>query len=299
VQETQSLSGQWHIIKIHPYVTHANLVDGAIITQVEITERKATEEALRERETQLHNMFRDAAIGINRLNLEGQFLETNPAFQEMVGYSPRELHNLSYLDLTHPDDRQASTEDFQKLLSGNKNAFTHEKRYFHKNGAAVWVKTTASLIRDDDQNPLFVVKMVENTSQQKTAERKLHMFESALFASGDAVVITDPKQADNPIVFINPAFEQLTGYKASQIIGHNCRFMQKRDKDQPALDELRQAIKKGERCQVTLRNYRKDGSLFYNHLTIFPVHNEKGELVHFVGIQQEVFPPEDSGPNQD
>lgn len=293
-QETQNLVGEWHIIKIHPYVTHANLVDGVIITQVEISQRKQAEETLRDREAQLHRMFQDAAIGINRLNLDGKFLETNPAFQEMVGYSAQELQKLSYADLTHPDDRPAGAQAFRELLAGSKNAFTQEKRYIHKNGETVWVKTTVSLIRDDDQNPLFVVKMVEDTSEQKFAEQKSQMFESAVFASGDAVVITNPNLPDNPIVYINPAFEQLTGYKASQIIGHNCRFLQQKDKNQPALQELREAIKKGQRCQVVLRNYRKDGSLFYNHLTIFPVHNETGELVHFVGIQQAVPPPESS-----
>ncbi|GAB4444126.1 MAG: hypothetical protein Kow0031_26520 [Anaerolineae bacterium] len=297
-QEVQNNNGEWFIIAVHPYVTHANLVDGVIVTQVEITRRKATEETLRERESQLRSMFKDAVVGISRLSLEGTFVECNPSFQAMVGYSQGELQKLSYTDLTHPDDLPTSQQAFNDLVSGKSHFFKQQKRLVHKDETPVWVTVTGSLVTDDNHKPLLVMEMVENNSYERTARDKLHMFESAVSASGEAVVITAPNLPDNPIVYINPAFEQLTGYKANQVIGHNCRFLQQQDRDQPALDKLRKAIKNGERCEVVLRNYRKDGTLFYNHLTIFPVHNEDGDLVYFVGIQQHIPPPDGATRNR-
>ena len=153
------------------------------------------------------------------------------------------------------------------------------------------VKATMSLVKDSDQKPIFAVEMVEDITAQKSTQEKMQMFETAVFASAEAVVITDPNLPDNPVVYINPAFEELTGYQAGQIIGRNCRFLNLKDRKQPALKKVRYAIKHGEKCQVTLRNYRKDGTLFYNKLSIYPLHNAEGKLVHFVGVQREVPKP--------
>ena len=290
-QEVQSRNGQWYILKITPYITHANTVDGVVITLVDITERKQIEDSLKEREAQLRSMFETAAIGISWIDVSGQFLDANPSFQDMVGYSLLELSQLTFADITHPDEVQSSTDAFNALLTGEKNYFHAEKRYTRKDGQHVLVKATMSLVKDSDQKPIFAVEMVEDITAQKSTQEKMQMFETAVFASAEAVVITDPNLPDNPVVYINPAFEELTGYQAGQIIGRNCRFLNLKDRKQPALKKVRYAIKHGEKCQVTLRNYRKDGTLFYNELSIYPLHNAEGKLVHFVGVQREVPKP--------
>lgn len=99
------------------------------------------------------------------------------------------------------------------------------------------------------------------------------------------VVISDATQPDMPIVFVNNVFEQVTGYSAEETLGRNCRFLQRDDKDQPGLLEIRKAILAKSNGYATLRNYRKDGSLFHNELFISPVRNEAGIVTHFVGIQ--------------
>src|SRR5919202_757727 len=108
--------------------------------------------------------------------------------------------------------------------------------------------------------------------------------EQALTASRGPIVITDPNEPDNPIVYANPAFERITGYSVEEAVGKNCRFLQGEDRDQPALGELRAAIREGRECQVILRNYKKDGTLFWNGLSIAPVHDEEGNLANFVGV---------------
>jgi PAS domain S-box-containing protein len=110
----------------------------------------------------------------------------------------------------------------------------------------------------------------------------------AVAASSNGIVITDPKVPDNPIVYVNPAFEGISGYSADEVLGHNCRFLQAEDRDQPALDELREALTEGRECRVVLRNYRKDGTPFWNELYVSPVHDEDGRLTNFVGVQNDV-----------
>ncbi len=110
----------------------------------------------------------------------------------------------------------------------------------------------------------------------------------AVSASRHGILVTDPNLPDNPIVYANPAFEKLSGYAAEEVIGENCRFLQDDDRDQAALEEVRSAVREGRECRVVLRNYKKDGTPFWNDLSISPVRDEDGRLVNFVGVQEDV-----------
>jgi PAS domain S-box-containing protein len=117
---------------------------------------------------------------------------------------------------------------------------------------------------------------------------KLRLLERAVTASTNSIVITDPNQPDDPIVYVNPAFERTTGYAAEEVLGRNCRFLQREDRAQPALEELKAAVCEGRHCTVVLRNYRKDGTLFWNELSIYSVRDEDGRMTNFVGVQNDV-----------
>ncbi len=117
---------------------------------------------------------------------------------------------------------------------------------------------------------------------------RLHLFERAVTASTNSIVITDPSQPDNPLVYVNPAFERTTGYAAEEALGHNCRFLQGKDRDQPAIEEVKSAVREGRHCTVVLRNYRKDGTLFYNELSVYPARDENDRVVNFVGVQNDI-----------
>src|SRR5215211_1881106 len=124
--------------------------------------------------------------------------------------------------------------------------------------------------------------------EQPALEEMRRLLDRAVAASSNGIVITDPKAPDNPIVYVNPAFERITGYTASEVLGHNCRFLQGGHRDQPALDGLREALREERECRVVLRNYRKDGTPFWNELHVSPVHDEEGRLINFVGVQNDV-----------
>ena len=93
---------------------------------------------------------------------------------------------------------------------------------------------------------------------------------------------------DNPIVYVNSAFEEISGYPADEVLGYNCRFLQADDRDQPALEELREALTEERECRVVLKNYRKDGTPFWNELYVSPVHDEEGHLTNFIGVQNDI-----------
>lgn len=107
-------------------------------------------------------------------------------------------------------------------------------------------------------------------------------------ASNDGVVVAEQEGEDNILIYVNEAFERLTGYSADDILYQDCRFLQMGDREQPGLDLVRQAIAERRPTRQVVRNYRKDGSMFWNELSITPVFNEADQLTYFIGIQKDV-----------
>ncbi|WP_122662201.1 PAS domain-containing protein [Pseudomonas viridiflava] len=107
-------------------------------------------------------------------------------------------------------------------------------------------------------------------------------------ASNDGIVVAEQEGEDNILIYANKAFETLTGYAVDDILYQDCRFMQGDDRQQAALDLIREALINKQPCRQILRNYRKDGSLFWNELSITPVFNEADQLTYFIGIQKNV-----------
>lgn len=104
----------------------------------------------------------------------------------------------------------------------------------------------------------------------------------------NGVTLADPDLKDAPIVYANKAFERLTGYTQEEIVGRNCRFLQGADRDQVGRFQIIDAIKSRQPVEVTLRNYRKDGSLFYNRLKIIPLTDRKQRIIYLLGMQYDV-----------
>ena len=124
--------------------------------------------------------------------------------------------------------------------------------------------------------------------ERRSSEELRRLLDRAVAASSNGIVITDPRLPDDPIVYVNPAFEKTTGYPMEEVIGRNCRFLQGEDRDQPALEELRACLREGQECRVVLRNYRRDGTRFWNELYVSPVHDDAGNVINFVGGQNDI-----------
>src|SRR6202522_1495920 len=109
------------------------------------------------------------------------------------------------------------------------------------------------------------------------------LFRRLVESSPEGVVLIDAQGADHPVIYVNPAFEALTGYSAAELIGRNLRLLQADDREQDGRHRLRDAMSRGETCRVLLRNYRKDGSLFWNEMTVMPLRHPDGCVTHYAG----------------
>ncbi|MEB3281832.1 MAG: EAL domain-containing protein [Lyngbya sp.] len=142
--------------------------------------------------------------------------------------------------------------------------------------------------RDDINFLQAIANILAMAVERYRSEEHLHLLERAINSASNGIIITDPNQPDNPIIYANSTVERTTGYLVSEIIGRNCRFLQKNDRNQPEINIIREAIIARKECNVIVRNYRKDGSLFWNELFISPVFNSQGQLTHFIGIQKDI-----------
>jgi diguanylate cyclase (GGDEF)-like protein/PAS domain S-box-containing protein len=124
--------------------------------------------------------------------------------------------------------------------------------------------------------------IIDNLDSQPAA-----FFKRLIDASTTGVIITDAVHGDQPVVYVNPAFEKLTGYRADEVQGLNCRFLQRHDREQPEIGQIRRCIANVDTVTLTLRNYRKDGSLFWSRMHLFPVHTD-GALTHFVAFLEDI-----------
>jgi PAS domain S-box-containing protein len=134
----------------------------------------------------------------------------------------------------------------------------------------------------------YIVASLRDITARKQSEESLRLRERAIAASSNGIIITDTRQPNQPVIYVNPAFERITGYSADEVIGNNCRFLQGYDRDQPGLTELRKCLADRRECHVVVSNYRKNGSQFWNELYVSPVFNEYGELTNYVGIQNDI-----------
>jgi len=119
---------------------------------------------------------------------------------------------------------------------------------------------------------------------------QLQLKDRALAATAEGITIADARLPDNPLIYANAGFERLTGYSAEEVLGRNCRFLQGPGTDEATLGNLRAAIRDQREITVQLLNYRKDGTTFWNRLSITPVRDPSGVVSHFIGVQSDVTP---------
>lgn len=124
--------------------------------------------------------------------------------------------------------------------------------------------------------------------EDKHANLIPYVLSQILDTSINGITLSDPEREDNPLVYANEAFELITGYSREEILGRNCRILHGEDRDQPGLEKIRDAVKERKRVTTTLRNYRKDGTLFYNRLSIRPIYDREDKLIYFLGVQYDV-----------
>ncbi len=220
----------------------------------------------------------------------GEIVETNAAATRLRGESRAEILGRNQTEL-HPDGEAELYRTVFEEAIGTDTSITElpdgtQPEFRTADGETVPVEITADTVSLPDGPVIYGV--FRDVSDRVERERELELKERAMDEANLGITISDPARPDNPLVYVNDGFVEQTGYDREAALGRNCRFLQGDDGDQPALDDLRDAIAAEEPITVDLRNYRSDGEPFWNRLAVTPVYDEAGSLANYIGIQQDV-----------
>lgn len=171
---------QWISWDIRPWHTEQGAVGGLLIMTEDITAQKKAEELIRLSEEKFRGAFEYASIGMALVGLDGGWIQVNKAICDMVGYTEEQLLQLTFQDITHPDDLNKDLKLLEELIAGKRDTYQMEKRYFHKNGSVVWIYLAVSKVTDANNKPLFFISQITDISKMKRSQHELQAKNSQL-----------------------------------------------------------------------------------------------------------------------
>ncbi len=166
-------------------------------------ELDSAKQSLQESELRFRTTFEQAAVGIAHVSVDGHFLRLNQKFCDIVGYTFEELKELTFPDITHPDDLEIDLKKVDQLLSRELETYTLEKRYYHKNGQVVWINLTVSMVWNESGEPEYFIGVIEDITERKLTEEQYYTF----FAENISAVFWI--EMNNPIPIDLPVEEQV------------------------------------------------------------------------------------------
>ncbi|MBI5042004.1 MAG: PAS domain S-box protein, partial [Gammaproteobacteria bacterium] len=248
-------------------------------------ERLNVEESLRESEERFHVTFNQAAVGLAHVAPDGRFLRLNQRFCDIVGYANDELLQRTFQDITYPEDLDADLEYVRRMLAGEIQTYSMEKRYIRREGDSVWANLTVSLVRDPQGEPKYFISAIEDISARKQVEARMHQLAGVVEQTADSVAITD---RDGVIQYVNPAYEKTTGFARGEAIGKKANILKSGKHDEKFYRDMWETILAGNVFRGVITNRRKDGSLYHEEKTITPLRDELGNIMHFVSTGKDI-----------
>jgi PAS domain S-box-containing protein len=150
--------------------------------------------ALRETEQRFRKIFEEAAIGMSLVDLGGFILDTNPALEQMLGYSKEESCRMTLKEITHPQDLGINTKLFKELAAGGRDSYSREQRYLRKDGQVVWGQVTVSILRGAGGGPQFAIAMTEDITHRKQAEEEIRTYQGQLQSLASELSLTEERE---------------------------------------------------------------------------------------------------------
>jgi PAS domain S-box-containing protein len=224
---------------------------------------------------------------ISIVDASGRFQYQSPSLERILGYGTDETLGDRAWEYIHPEDRDRVKLVFQEWITATQAPDPIEYRARHADGSWRWMEARGNNQLDNSAVGGYIINSRDIT-ERKRRERELGRKTRAIEEAPVGITITDPSQPDNPMIYVNERFVTITGYEREEVLERNCRFLQGEQTSKEPVEAMREAIQRQSGVSTEIRNYRKDGTQFWNRVDIAPVHDESGELVNYVGFQRDI-----------
>lgn len=265
---------QW---EVQPWFNDG-IVQGILLFVEDITARKMIESALRESDQQFKATFNQAAVGIAHVAPDGSWLRVNEKLCQIIGYTEEELLQLTFQDITYPDDLDKDLNYVRQMLAGEIQTYAMEKRYIRQNSSLVWINLTVSLVRGDEQ-PEYFISVIEDVSDRKLAEADLQQYKDIFQFAEHGLAISRGAILEQ----VNPTFAQLHGYAVEELIGCPILDFYPPEMHEDAIQVVQQLDQAKHLTHETI-HLRKDGSVFPVLLDITVVQEEPDSAYRIVNL---------------
>ncbi len=265
-------------------------VIGWVGTCLDFTARKEADDAVARAAERFRAAFDNAPIGMALLTPEGRWFQVNPALCRLLGYSEEELLRLSFVDVTHPDDRASSVERRRRQLAGVAPEPRIEKRYVRADGEVVWVAVSSTLVRDPAGEPLYTVAQIEDITERVRAQRALveaeERFHRAFDQAPIGMALVTP---DGRWLQVNPAFCGLLGYEADELTAFTFEDVTHPDDIERSVEHSRRQLDgEVDSLRIEKRFIRSDGNVVWVALTSTLTRDGGGAPLHFIAQIEDV-----------
>lgn len=250
-----------------------------------LKERRRVGQRVRYLEERFRATFELAAVGIAHVAPDGQWLRVNRKFCDILGYSHEELLQRSIQGLTAPQDRQAETDEMNRLLNGEQGHSVIEKRCTRKDGRAIWVRLTVALVRHDDGSPSYFISVMEDITARHEAEERLRQAATVFESASEGVIITD---LTGTVLAVNQAFCDITGYEQTEVLGHSTSMLKSHRHGPEFFQSLWASLTHTGRWQGEVWNRRKNGEVYPAWMTISTVQDAQHQPIQYVALLTDV-----------
>jgi two-component system, cell cycle sensor histidine kinase and response regulator CckA len=224
------------------------------------------------------------------LDSAGNVASWNPRAEKSEGYRAEDIIGQHITCFYTAEDVAAGKPMRGLEIAREKGRYEEEGLRLRKGGTPFWARVTITNLHDSLGRHIGFANITRDISKRKQAEEMLELRDRAIESLVQGLCITDPGQPDNPIIYVNDSFLRTTGYAREEVLGRNCRFLQGPKTAPEAVERIRWALQQRKACLVELLNYRKDGTSFWNGLSISPLCDPRGRLTHFVGVLTDISP---------
>lgn len=252
------------------------------------THQVRDQEALAESEQRFSEVAKLVGEWLWEQDEAGFFTYSSEAVYDILGYQPKELIGRHYQELMTEADRRIWARSLPPASRVQLPFHRLTNHYLHRDGHEVFTESSGTPLFDERGRVIRWRGVDRDITARKLAEDRIRLRERAIEAASVGIVVSDATQGDNPIIYANSALSRITGYTQEEFIGKNLRMLQGRGTDDEDRETIRNAIANGNRCEVIIRNYRKDGQAFWNELQLSPVLDDEGRLTHYIGIITDV-----------